>query len=130
MIVFVCGGRDYPEKKVTEKLDELFQFELPWCVIHGDARGADRGASNWAEERGIQEIRCPANWAFHKKSAGPVRNHNMFKLLSWLSYDTDVNGEPTIAVVFPGGKGTAHMKSLLEKHGSIEIIEVSPEDNF
>jgi hypothetical protein len=54
-------------------------------------------------------------WKTHKKSAGILRNIEMLKYL--------IEGkEECCGVQFPGGKGTAHMRSLLDKAG-VKVYE-------
>jgi hypothetical protein len=49
------------------------QFTL---LIHGDARGADWLAGEWAKERGV-EVACPADWRRRGRGAGPIHNRQM-----------------------------------------------------
>lgn len=102
MRVLVCGGRDYTDyTHVKSVLDEL----KPTTVIHGNARGADTLASQYARENKLDEIACPANWDLYGKSAGVIRNGMMLK------------HEPDLVVAFPGGPGTAHMVSIATAAG-------------
>ena len=113
MRVLVCGGRDYSDRdRVWQVLDEI----APSLVIHGDARGADRLARDWAQERGIPEtgdhfrarwedtdrpgavIRRRKDGSLYDAAAGHVRNQRMLD-----------EGQPDLVVAFPGGRGTADM---------------------
>ena len=106
MKILVTGGRDFEDMKMLfNVLDEVHAFDgyIPMpngisLVIHGDADGADTLAGAWARNRGIQEVKCPANWDFYKKAAGPIRNRAMLGL------------RPDYVIAFPGGTGTADMK--------------------
>jgi hypothetical protein len=112
--VLVCGGRDFKDVGFAcDFLDELHAKHRFTHVIHGDARGADTVADAWATSRGIQVVRCPANWSYHGKSAGHIRNSAMVGL------------EPDLVVAFPGGAGTASMTRIAAAHG-IECSHVIP----
>jgi hypothetical protein len=93
--VLVCGGRDYSDyARVAEVLSAI----KPTKIIHGNARGADRLAFEWARENGVPNEAYPAQWHTYGKSAGPIRNRLML-----------TDGAPDLVVAFPGGKGTADM---------------------
>ena len=112
MKVLVTGGRDFNDTaKLYRNLDNLHESSNITHIIHGAADGADALAGRWARARGIQEIRCPANWAFHGNSAGHVRNRAMLAL------------KPDMVMAFPGGRGTADMKDAASK-AKIKIIYV------
>ena len=108
MKVLITGGRDFDDVGLlTETLDRL-HAETPFaCLIHGAAKGADRLAGQWAQNNGVEEIACPANWKLHGRWAGPVRNKLMLE-----------EHQPDLLVAFPGGKGTANMVGLAEKAGT------------
>jgi hypothetical protein len=98
--VLVCGGRDYQLQGemflILDHLHSEYGFDF---LVHGDASGADRLASRWANQRGVQQIKVPANWnGPHKKGAGPLRNQLMLDLF-----------DPDVIVAFPGGSGTYDM---------------------
>lgn len=102
--VCVCGGRDYTDKaKATEALNKMRSQTPPWVdmvVIHGNAKGADTLAKEWAIENNIKHESYNADWEKHGNSAGPIRNKRML--------DSGLN----LLVAFPGGRGTAHMVSI------------------
>lgn len=126
MKVLVCGGRDFPDYKyVCRVLDIIHadrQFSL---VVHGDAgkykqgyrpspiavAGADALAGRWCEDRGVQQVKVPANWTGLDRRAGMVRNRLMLELI-----------KPELCVGFPGGWGTANMMHLSSKAG-VEVID-------
>lgn len=103
--VLVCGGRDFDNKKlVFEMLDHISKvFGQIDTIIHGDSRGADLLADEWAEERVIPCWRFPAKWdrkpdGSFTKAAGFVRNEFMASM-----------GKPDLVIAFPGDRGTNHM---------------------
>jgi hypothetical protein len=126
MKILICGGREYAlygELCLTlDKLHAEHQFTL---VIHGDAgaykqgyrarptayKGADALAGRWCEERGIQQVKVPANWNGQDKAAGMIRNQLMLDLFS-----------PDLCIGFPGGVGTNAMMYRAHKEG-IPVID-------
>lgn len=109
MKVLVTGGREFNEReRLFEVLGQLHAGHKITHLIHGGARGADTLAGEWARNVGVQEVRCDANWNFHGKAAGPIRNRKMFELLNY---------EDDLVVAFDGGNGTANMVSLVEEEG-------------
>lgn len=100
----------------------------PKLVIHGGARGADTWMSNIAKNLGIEVRVFEADWDRHGKGAGPIRNREMANFL------TD---KRAIALMAPGGKGTAHMLGLLENnipvlglHRLVDIQQRMEENGF
>lgn len=117
--VLVCGGRDYTDRKTLYRI--LDGAHKTWgisCIIHGNARGADTLAAEWAKSRGVPDDPYPADWTRHGKAAGPIRNQEMI-----------TKGRPDIAFSFPGGKGTADMRKRLKKAG-ITCLNVIKESDY
>ena len=108
MRVLVCGGRDYSDKdRVFQVLDDIgAKF-----VIHGNARGADTLAHEWAMTRRKHGIACPAQWARDGKRAGPLRNQRM------------LGHQPDLVLAFPGGRGTADMVARARRAG-VPVMEI------
>lgn len=46
-------------------------------VVCGKARGIDTSGEEWAHTAGVHVMEFPANWGFHGKAAGPIRNKEM-----------------------------------------------------
>lgn len=117
MIVLITGGRDYRNQaELVKVLDQLHAERKFTILVEGDAKGADRLSGKWAEDRGVQLVKVPANWNGQGLSAGTKRNTLMLDLFN-----------PELVVAFPGGTGTANMMGQAHKRG-IEIIDV--EDMF
>jgi ABC-type Fe3+-hydroxamate transport system substrate-binding protein len=66
-------------------------------IIHGDVVGLDRLAGQWAVNKSLKVERYPADWAKHRRAAGPIRNKQMLD-----------ESKPDLVVAFPGGGGTAN----------------------
>jgi hypothetical protein len=67
----------------------------PTKIIHGNARGADTMAADWATQMAIEVQSFPADWAAHGVFAGPHRNQQMLD-----------DGKPELVVAFPTRKST------------------------
>lgn len=125
MRVAITGGRDFRNQaRVDEVLDALHDATPFDILIHGDARGADTLAADWARRRQIPIDPYPAKWddldacnavirrhaqdgrgrqrsgSFYNAAAGTQRNIRML-----------LQARPHLVVVFPGGRGTAHMRA-------------------
>lgn len=109
MRLLIFGGRDFkPSTSSDFWLEDTF---ADWddgeiTVISGGARGADQYGEAWAEMRKHDLVVYHANWIRDGKKAGILRNIRMLE-----------EGKPDYAVQFPGGRGTAHMRSILDKAG-------------
>jgi hypothetical protein len=73
-------------------------------IISGGAKGADQLGERYAETRGYNVIKMPADWATHGKKAGYLRNTEMAK-------------ECTHAIIFWDGEspGSKHMIDICKK---------------
>jgi hypothetical protein len=133
MRVLVCGGRTFgivipdtpPEEIEAEReradrerraldvaLSPYLRDSGTHLIIHGAAPGADSVAARWAERHDVPALAFPAKWKKHGKAAGPLRNAQML-----------AEGRPDIIIAFPGGKGTADMKSRARAAG-VQVVEV------
>jgi len=113
--VLVCGGRDFDDRALA---DRILDTHVPQgaVIIHGNARGADSLADEWATDVGLTVIACPADWNKDGKAAGPIRNSQMLAMM---------NPERDFVIAFPGGAGTADMvkKAKSKKFKVIEVKE-------
>lgn len=106
MRILITGGRDFDDREMLFLALDRLHSELGFTLlIHGDAKGADRLAGEWATERTIEVLACPADWKRHGRAAGPIRNRQMLEHM------------PDLLVAFPGGRGTADMVSVATKAG-------------
>jgi hypothetical protein len=116
--ILVCGGRDYADRRSLDMvLDAAHSANPIICLIHGNARGADQLADDWAAGKCETLTFTPA-WEEHGKKAGPMRNQKMLD-----------EGKPHIVIAFPGGKGTADMIRRAEAAGVpvVKITKAVPE---
>lgn len=114
MKILVFGGRDYKNwQAVYAALDQkLIEHGDELIVIHGDCHtGADRFAGQWARQAECDYVCVPAKWKKYLKPAGPIRNRRMAEKY-----------KPDLALQFPGGTGTADMRSVCDAIG-IQVHE-------
>lgn len=114
MRVLVCGGRDWRDAELVEKvLDSLHAARGPFVrLIHGGARGVDRIAGRWARKNGVLEWDFLPEWHRAGTLDGAARNQLMI-----------AEGAPDLVVAFPGGLGTADM---LERARAAEVEVIEP----
>lgn len=108
----VTGGRDYRDKERLYRVLDAFRHEFD-VLRHGGARGADTLAHTWAQDRGVQTDRMPAEWKRLGRAAGPIRNQEMI----------DKAPRPILCIAFPGGDGTAHMCWRIKQAG-ITLVQL------
>lgn len=125
MKILVAGSRDYTNQQfVCESLEYI--IECRWqtdvaehlppattgeiTLVHGNCRGADLLADQWAQSRGVNIVRVPALWNHYGKRAGLLRNDLMLGLLP---YDIVVGfcESPTLSV------GTGYTLRAATKRG-------------
>lgn len=117
--VLVCGGRHYVNHKYLFHILDGIDPEL---VITGtyqdpstqlmDIKGADNLAHTWCRMKGVQSVICEANFVYHGKPGGPIRNGRMLLLY------------PTLVLAFPGGTGTANMIKR-SKACDVKVLEMT-----
>lgn len=110
--VIVAGGRDFADyEMMKERLDELFftsgQFDItPIKIISGMADGADTLAIRYADENEMTKILFPANWKYHRRMAGFLRNEDMLSIATHLVAFWDGHSH-----------GTKHMIDIAREKG-------------
>jgi predicted Rossmann-fold nucleotide-binding protein len=102
--VVVSGGRDYADgTTVAREMRRLVKTAGGTdrlVVINGGARGLDALVQQWCDEMGVPCVTMFAPWnSSYGRGAGVVRNQWMLDFC-----------DPTYAVIFPGGSGTADMQ--------------------
>jgi len=112
MRILVTGSRDHDPYAVAEVIKTWIGANVPVgekvTIIHGLAKGADRGAHFAATELGTNEYRFPAEWEEYGTRAGPLRNLEMLETIP-----------PDVVLAFPLGRssGTKHMMRAAKKVG-------------
>jgi hypothetical protein len=115
MKVLVCGGRDFDDAIVAyAALNAIDKESTITAIVHGDCPGADKLASEWAEDNNKTIHAHPAQWKKYGRAAGPIRNQEM------LNTHPDID----LIVALPGGRGTEGMIKLAEAKG-IKIHRVT-----
>jgi hypothetical protein len=110
--ILVTGGRKFSDKEAIYNALDLYIINPgSTCIIHGGADGADTLAEEYCEEYGIPSMVMFPRWTKFNKAAGTIRNRWMIEF-----------GQPTMALAFPGGTGTANMVSQLRKAGIEPIM--------
>jgi len=115
-ILLISGGRDYRfNASDCLTLTELHLKHGFRLVVHGDCpTGADMHGDKWARGEGIPTKRypvTPADWLIAGNRAGPLRNQMMAEFVR-------SNPHPlNLAVLFPGGTGTASMERECRRVG-------------
>lgn len=79
MKVIIAGSRTIKDMNALLYAIKLCPFDITE-VVCGMAYGPDTLGKQWAEERGIPVIECPAKWDIYGRSAGPIRNKEMAKI--------------------------------------------------
>lgn len=114
-VVIVTGSRNW---KDPNTIGRALGNISPDLIIHGDAKGADSIANEWAALHDCFCIRMPANWEKDGKAAGPIRNSGMIKLgtvLKYFGHDVKV-----LAFLRPESIGTRDCIKRAE-HANIEL---------
>jgi len=76
MKLLVTGSRVWLDTWLIEQ--HLAKFPKGTVLVHGDAKGADRIAGRVGQRLGFDVRPYPADWDKHPKTAGPIRNREMF----------------------------------------------------
>lgn len=117
MRVIVCGSRNFGERpdqraRIHAALDALHAKTPITFLWHGNARGVDSAAGEWAmQHKTIRVCPVPAEWSKYGDRAGPIRNKNM------------LGQGIELVIAFPGGKGTTNMVTQAERAG-VRVIKM------
>ena len=119
MNVIIAGSRNFDDyHRLETACDNILKSaaaDRQITVFSGGAGGTDTLGERYAQARGYQLRRFPADWEQYGKAAGPVRNHHMAK-------------EADMVICFWNGlsKGTHHMISTAKKLGlDLHVIPVT-----
>lgn len=108
MRVIIAGSRGFTDYSLLcQKMDHfLSQTKGQITVVCGGARGADSLGEKYAQERGYEVAKYPAEWERYGKSAGYRRNAAMAE-----------NADALVAFWDQKSPGTRHMINLAKEKG-------------
>lgn len=112
--ILVCGGRDFTDYDGLKRVLNDF-FPRMAVLIHGDCRGADKTAGQWAQWAGVPIAAYPVNHAVDGPwpGAGPRRNRRML-----------AHSKAEMVIAFPSnGPGTARMVEIADA-ASVPVVKV------
>ena len=114
--ILVTGGRNFADKDLLwAYLDKLHRRHKRIAILHGECHtttNADKLSGEWADSRGMPHFKCPANWIYYDKAAGPTRNEWMIDIF-----------KPDLIVACPGKAGTKDCISRAENRG-IKVVKL------
>jgi ABC-type enterochelin transport system substrate-binding protein len=107
MKVIIAGGRNFRDyDKLRESCDNILVNQKEVEIVSGTAAGADTLGERYAQEKGYEVKKFPAQWDLYGKSAGYKRNQQMAEYADGL-----------IAFWDGKSKGTKHMIDIANKMG-------------
>ena len=117
--VIIAGSRGFKDyQKLKSSCDKILSEKAKThriIIISGTASGADSLGERYAEERGYDVIRFPADWEKYGKSAGYRRNAEMAR-----------NADALIAFWDGNSRGTRHMIEIaVDAKMPVRIIRFS-----
>ena len=113
MRILVCGGLDFCDQALLARsLERLLRDGTFSLLIHGNASGADRLASQWAHDRGIDQVSYPANWVAHGRAAGQAadREHHNAGIKRFYSPNQAAAGQTQHAGIQPVAAHHGHTR--------------------
>ena len=107
MRLAVVGSRGFDDyERLSGLLDILHSRGVFTSIVSGGAYGADGLARKYANERGLKIVEYLPDWDKHGRSAGYIRN-------------TEIWANADLGIAFWDGKskGTSHSFAIAEKLG-------------
>lgn len=78
MKVIIAGGRDFNHlQALCDNCDKILSNQTNIEVVSGTAKGADTLGEVYADLRGYDVTKFPADWDKYGKGAGYIRNKEM-----------------------------------------------------
>ena len=106
MKIIIAGGRNFNDyNKLRESCDNILVNQKEVEIVSGTAVGADTLGERYAQEKGYEVKKFPAQWDLYGKSAGYKRNQQMAEYADGL-----------IAFWDGKSKGTENMIKIAQKH--------------
>ena len=107
MKVIIAGCRDFNNYNLLKSTcDNILKNQEKIEIVSGTARGADQLGEQYAQEKGLEIKKFPADWETYGKRAGFLRNAQMA-----------MYADALIAFWDGQSKGTMNMIELAKKHG-------------
>lgn len=114
--LLVTGGRNALSPMQQLRVEAAVKKAAKLCdtLVCGCAPGVDTSAVLAFERHGGVRV-YKADWKAHGRAAGPIRNREMIDSLP----------KDAMALIFPGGKGTADCKrQLLKLRPDVKVFEM------
>ncbi len=108
MKVIIAGSRYFTDyQKLKKECDQLLQNQKNIVIVSGDHyKGADKLGIQYANEKGFNLIKFPAEWNKFGKAAGPIRNKQMVNYADVLIAFWDRKSKGTASIIrFAKNKG-------------------------
>lgn len=140
LIVQVCGGRDYDDAQMVFRVLDF--INATWNihqVVHGNAKGADTFAKNWAKLHHKGAKSFPADWdnldvpkcriktnsqgKQYNALAGLNRNEEMAKYMVTATRGNK-GTDQVLTLGFTGGTGTQHMLTTALDNGIPTLMQI------
>lgn len=79
MKVIIAGSRNFTDyQKLKKECNQFLLYKKNIEIVSGDHyKGADKLGIQYANEKGFNLIKFPAEWNKFGKTAGPIRNNKM-----------------------------------------------------
>lgn len=115
MILLISGDRKWKDRRKVGKEIHKRRKKIT-LLIQGGAAGADLIADDYAKLLGIATAQFDANWTFHGRAAGPIRNYNQLKMAMAIAKSLE---EQLVVLAFHSdlkhSKGTKNMVEQARK---------------
>lgn len=130
MRIAVCGGRNFTDRsRVFEALETIHAATPIEELMHGDCRGADRLAAEWAGRKGIPISEFRADWDNIDLPGAKIRMNRGRPYDATAGFRRNIRmlieGAPELVIAFPGGPGTEHMVANALKR-NFAVLSVDP----
>ncbi len=115
--LIIAGTRTFSDyallKEECDKLLADVKDTNSIVILSGAAKGADILGEQYAEERGFDLQRFPADWKNYAKAAGPIRNSLMAKRADGLIAFWDGKSKGTKDMIEKADKTGIYVKTIL-----------------
>lgn len=101
MKVIIAGSRNFTDyQKLKKECDQFLQNQKNIEIVSGDYyKGADKLGIQYANEKGFNLIKFPAEWNKFGKAAGPIRNKQMVNYADVLIAFWDRKSKGTASII-------------------------------